>query len=78
MELRASFDAWAHTEAGLTFQEMAQYTEQELARLHLGWLIRENPGSLNEDSDTLSKQRRKLRRGHRQQRQREFADLGIQ
>ena len=40
VEARASFEAWCHSEAGLDYRDMAQYTPQELTRLQLGWAAR--------------------------------------
>lgn len=36
------FDAWAHAEANLDYEKMAQYTPQEISRLQLGYLLREH------------------------------------
>jgi hypothetical protein len=76
VELRAAFDAWAHAEAGLTFQELASYTQQELVRLQLGWLIREQPGA-EQGSSGLAGRRAEFRRRHRERRGEVFGDLGI-
>jgi hypothetical protein len=35
------FETWLHTECSLTYQEIASYTPQELRRLKLGWLKRQ-------------------------------------
>ena len=40
VEAKASFEAWCHSEAGLDYRDMAQYTPQELTRLQLGWAAR--------------------------------------
>ena len=40
VEAKASFEAWCHSEAGLDYRDMAQYTPQELNRLQLGWAAR--------------------------------------
>jgi len=76
VEQRAAFDAWLHSEAGLSFQEAAQYTPQELARLQLGWMIRERDYAGSE-SNTAS-QKQKIKRGQRQARQEMYEDLGIE
>lgn len=43
VEAQAMFDAWAHSEAGLTFEDMAHYTPQEISRIQLGYFLREQP-----------------------------------
>jgi hypothetical protein len=75
--LRATFDAWAHAEAGLTYQELATYTQQEIVRLQLGWLIRERPGDNTEASSGMVRRRSQFRRRHRERREDVFGDLGI-
>jgi hypothetical protein len=40
VEAKASFEAWCHSEAGLDYRDMAEYTPQELTRLQLGWAAR--------------------------------------
>jgi hypothetical protein len=76
VELRAAFDAWAHAEAGLTFQDLASYTQQELVRLQLGWLIREQPDA-EQGPSGMGGRRAEFRRRHRERREEVFGDLGI-
>jgi len=76
VEQRAAFDAWLHSEAGLSFQEAAEYTPQELARLQLGWMIRERDYAGGESS--TASQQQKIKRGQRQARQEMYEDLGIE
>lgn len=57
---------------------MAQYTDQELARLQLGWAIREQNAQISTSDDTLAQRKQELRKGHREARREEFGDLGFQ
>jgi hypothetical protein len=57
---------------------MAQYTDQELARLQLGWAIRERNAQISTSDDTLAQRKQELRKGHREARREEFGDLGFQ
>ena len=79
MELRASFDAWLHAECGLTFQDVARYTPQELTRLQLGWLIREDPGGdRSQQSGTrMTQRKRDLRKGQQAAREEMLEDVGV-
>jgi hypothetical protein len=74
VEQRAAFDAWLHADAGLSFQEAAEYTPQELARLQLGWMIREQDYGGGE----ARSQKQKIKRGQQQARQEMYQDLGIE
>jgi hypothetical protein len=78
VEALAAFEAWAHSEANLNNRDMAQYTDQELNRLQLGWAIRERGASSGHAESSVQKRKRELRRGHREARREEFADLGFQ
>lgn len=80
MERRAAFDAWLHSECGLTFQDAAQYTPQELTRLQLGHMIQEGLGPYGRESPpgrSAADRKRELRRGQEQQRKEMYDDLGI-
>lgn len=79
MEAQAAFDAWLHTECGLSFQEAAQLTPQELARLQLGWVVRNRPSddqTANSDTSSASR-KRELEQGRRDARAEMYQDLGI-
>jgi len=75
VEQRAAFDAWLHADAGLSFEEAAEYTAQELARLQLGWMIREQDYGGGESARS---QKQKIKRGQQQARQKMYQDLGIE
>jgi len=80
VERRAAFDAWLHTECGLTFQDAAQYTPQELTRLQLGHMIQEGLGRYGRDGSPgrgPTDRKRELRRGQEQARDEMYKDLGI-
>ena len=55
--------------------DMAQYTEQELARLKLGYIIRERPAG--DGDDGAASRRRELEHGRQQARRETFGDLGF-
>ena len=74
----AAFEAWAHSEANLDNRDMAQYTDQELNRLQLGWAIRERNATTDSSTSDLQKRKQELKRGHRKARREEFSDLGFQ
>jgi hypothetical protein len=79
-ELRASFDAWLHAECGLTFQDVAEYSPQELARLQLGYMVREQPQQQvggPASGTRLASRKRDLQRGQQQARQEMFDEFGI-
>lgn len=78
MEALAAFEAWAHSEASLDNRDMAQYTDQELNRLQLGWAIREQNASVNSPQSDLQERKQELKRGHREARSEVFDDLGFQ
>ncbi|WP_436933698.1 hypothetical protein [Halovenus marina] len=72
-------DAFLHADCGLDNMTRAQYTQQELARLQLGYLRREYPEQLaGGDGGSADKQRRKIRRGQEQSRQEMLDDLGFE
>jgi hypothetical protein len=77
LEQRAAFDAWLHSEAGLSFQEAADYTPQELARLQLGWMIREREGNGGGGSSRADSRRREIKQAQQQRREEMYADMGI-
>lgn len=60
---------------------MAEYTPQELARLNLGYLIREHDAESQRSSGenpAMRDQRQKIRRGQQAERADMLRDLGIQ
>lgn len=59
---------------------MAGYTEQELTRLQLGYILREQSGGTDttDSSTRVAQQKRKVREGHQQARREMYADLGFQ
>ena len=80
MELRASFDAWLHAECGLTFQDVATYTPQELTRLQLGWLIREDPGgdrAQQRRGTPMDERKRELQAGQQDAREEMLEEVGV-
>jgi hypothetical protein len=76
--LRASFDAWLHAECGLTFQEAAGYTAQEIRRLKLGYIVRENPGGHGRGGGTNTRRKRELKNGQLEARKEMYEDLGVE
>jgi len=79
VELRASFDAWLHAECGLTFQDVASYTPQELTRLQLGWLIREEPGGdrSQQRGTRMGERKRELQAGQQEAREEMLDEVGV-
>lgn len=69
-------DAWLHTECGLDNITRAQYTPQELARLQLGYFIRER-GQRPESGDGVDARRRELEAGQQRAREEMLDDLGF-
>lgn len=69
-------DAWLHTECGLDNMKRAQYTPQELARLQLGYFVRERD-QRPQSGNGLEGRRRELRQGHRKARDEMLDDLGF-
>lgn len=59
--------------------DVAEYSPQELTRLQLGWMIRENPGgNRGQQSGTRMQQRkRELQEGQQQARQEMLEDIGV-
>lgn len=59
---------------------MAGYTRQELTRLQLGYILREQSGQSEQtdNSTRVARQKRKVREGHQQARREMYADLGFQ
>jgi hypothetical protein len=64
VEPKASFEAWCHSEAGLDYRDMAQYTPQELTRLQLGWAARKRA-----EQQANARARRRARAGDNGRRQ---------
>lgn len=58
--------------------DVSQYSQQELARLQLGFIVREEPHQTQPNSGTrLSKRKRDLQRGQQQARSEMLDDLGM-
>ncbi len=57
--------------------DLAEYSPQELARLQLGFLIREQPQQHAEGSGTHASRKRELQRGQQKARQEMLDDLGV-
>lgn len=74
-----------HSECGLTFQDLAQYTDQEIARLRLGFIVRnelkqtarESAASGGSRSPSVTARKRELKRGQQQARSEMLADVGV-
>jgi len=64
VEAKASFEAWCHSEAGLDYRDMAEYTPQELTRLQLGWAARKRA-----EQQAKARARRRARDGDSSRRQ---------
>jgi len=78
--MRASFEAWLHADCGLTFPEIAEYSAQELTRLQLGWMIRQQQSDPDDTAATrssASQRRRDIRDGQQQARQQMLEDIGF-
>ncbi|SNZ18177.1 hypothetical protein SAMN06269185_3280 [Natronoarchaeum philippinense] len=59
--------------------DVAEYTPQELARLQLGFIIREQPQQNADHSGThASSRKRELQRGQQKARQEMLDDLGVE
>jgi len=59
--------------------DVAEYSSQELTRLQLGWMIREQNmgGSDAGGTGHSSQQKRKIQKGHQQARQEMLEDVGV-
>jgi len=77
VEAQAAFDAWLHTECGLSFQDAAQLTPQEVARLELGWVVRNRPDDDQGNHSNTRSRKQELTQGRREARDEMYADLGI-
>lgn len=56
----------------------AQYTRQELDRLQLGWLVREQPQRDAQSSQSLQRAKQQAREGHQQARDEMLSDIGFE
>ena len=66
-----------HDDCGLTFQDVAQYSPQELRRLQLGFMIREQPADEHGSRTSTSSQERKIRAGQQETREEMLEDIGV-
>lgn len=79
MTQQAAFDAWLATECGLAPHETWALSQQELLRLKLGWVTREQQKTADgEGTAGADGQRRKIRNGQQRERDRLLSDVGIQ
>jgi len=76
---QAAFDAWLASECGLAPHETWQLSQQELLRLKLGWVVRQQESEAAADSGSAGAagQRRKVRQGHRERRDEMLSEVGI-
>lgn len=79
MTQQAAFDAWLATECGLAPHETWELSQQELLRLKLGWVSREQQKTARGGGTPgADEQRRKIRDGQQRERDRLLSDVGIQ